>query len=149
MLAPFSHVGIIVADLTQAMRDLSSTMGLTWATEQRREMPVSVRGELVQRDISFVYSVTGPPYVELIGANEPPWSAQEGLHHMGFWSEDIVADMEALVAEKYSVFATGLNRKDYAGGFAYLTSPTGLLLELVDVKGKASFDRWVAGGDFA
>ena len=51
---------------------------------------------------------------------------------MGIWSEDIVADMEALVAEKYSVFATGLNRKDYAGGFAYLTSPTGLLLELVD-----------------
>ena len=79
------------------MRDLSSTMGLTWASEQRRAFPITLRGETVERDIQFVYSVTGPPYVELIGANEPPWSAQDGLHHMGIWSEDVVGDIEKLV----------------------------------------------------
>ena len=51
------------------------------------------------RDISFVYSVDGPPHVELIAATEPPWCAQEGLHHMGMWTEDVVADMDALVAD--------------------------------------------------
>lgn len=148
MLAPFYHVGLIVPELGQAMRDLTGTLGLRWASQQRREMPVLVNGRTVQRDISFVYSVDGPPYVELIGANEPPWSAQEGLHHMGMWSEDVVADMEAMVAENYTVAATGLNRKGYSGGFAYLSSPTGVLVELVDTRGKASFERWLAGGDY-
>lgn len=148
MRAPFYHVGLIVPELGQAQRDLSSTLGLSWASQQRREMPVLVDGATVQRDISFVYSIEGPPYVELIGANEPPWSAQEGLHHMGMWSEDIAADLDALVAEDYTVAATGLNRKGYSGGFAYLNSPTGVLLELVDVRGKESFERWLAGGDY-
>jgi hypothetical protein len=148
MLAPFYHVGIIVAELGEAMRDLTSTLGLSWASEQRREFPVMVNGEPVQRDIHFVYSITGPPYVELIGANEPPWSMQDGLHHLGIWSEDIVADLDALLAQKYTVAATGLNRKGYAGGFAYLNSPTGLLVELVDTRGKGAFDRWLAGGEY-
>ncbi len=148
MIAPFSHVGIIVPELGQAMRDLSSTLGLTWASEQRRAFPISLRGETVERDIQFVYSLEGPPYVELIGANEPPWTAQDGLHHMGVWSEDVVADLESLVAQGYQVNATGLNRKGYAGGFAYLDSPTGILLELVDQRGKESFDRWIAGGEY-
>jgi hypothetical protein len=148
MIAPFYHVGFIVPELGQAQRDLSSTLGLSWASQQRRDLPVMVEGATVQRDISFVYSIEGPPYIELIGANEPPWSAQDGLHHMGIWSEDVVADMEALIAEKYTVAATGLNRKGYTGGFAYLNSPTGILLELVDARGQASFDAWLAGGEF-
>jgi len=148
MLAPFYHVGLIVPELGQAQRDLTSTLGLSWASQQRREIPVLVNGETVQRDISFVYSIEGPPYIELIGANEPPWNARDGLHHVGIWSEDVVADMEALVAEKYTVAATGLNREGSSGGFAYLNSPTGILLELVDTRGKASFDRWLAGGEY-
>jgi catechol 2,3-dioxygenase-like lactoylglutathione lyase family enzyme len=149
MLAPFYHVGIIVPDLAQAQRDLTSTLGLTWASEQRQEMPVMVNGTLVERDISFVYSITGPPHVELIAANEPPWTAQDGLQHMGIWSEDLIADIDALVAENYTVTANGLNRNNEVRRFAYLTSPTGLLVELVDARGKPALERWLAGGDFA
>lgn len=148
MLAPFFHVGLIVPELGQAQRDLTSTLGLSWASKQRREMPILVNGETVRRDISFVYSIEGPPYIELIGANEPPWNATDGLHHMGIWSEDIVADMQALIAARYTVAATGLNRKGHSSGFAYLNSPTGILLELVDTRGKQSFDRWLSGGEF-
>lgn len=148
MLAPFYHVGLIVPELGEAMRDLSSTLGLTWAKQQRGEMPVIVDGRQVTRDISFVYSIEGPPHVELIGANEPPWCAQDGLHHMGIWTEDVVGDMEKLVAEKYSITATGVGRDGNPSRFAYLTSPTGLLVELVDTRSKAAFDRWVAGGDY-
>ena len=148
MLAPFYHVGIIVPELGEAMRDLSSTLGLTWAKEQRRAFPVTVNGELVDRDIHFAYSMTGPPYVELIQANEPPWELRDGLHHMGIWSEDVVGDTEKLLAQKYSIAATAFERPGYAGGFAYLNSPTGLLVELVDSVSKESFDRWVGGGDF-
>lgn len=148
MLAPFFHVGVIVPELGEAQRALGSTLGLTWASQQRREMPVQINGETVHRDISFVYSLEGPPYVELIGANEPPWNLRGGMHHLGMWSSDIVADIDAMVADSYSVAATGLNRKGYSGGFAYLNSPTGLLVELVDIRGKDAFDRWLAGGDY-
>lgn len=148
MQAPFYHVGIVVPELGQAQRDLTSTLGLHWASVQRRDMPVWIGGRATRREISFVYSVEGPPHVELIGAAEPPWQASEGLHHMGVWSEDVVADMEALVAERYTVAATGLDRHGRHGGFAYLSSPTGLLVELVDARTKSSLDRWLAGGEF-
>lgn len=149
MLAPFYHVGIIVPELGEAMRDLTSTLGLSWASEQRAEMPVLLDGRLVTRDISFVYSTDGPPYVELIGANEPPWELQDGLQHMGVWCEDVVGEMEKLVTQDgFTTVATGVNRAGAPGGFAYLNSPTGLLVELVDHRGKTAFDRWIGGGDY-
>jgi hypothetical protein len=149
MLAPFYHVGIIVPELGEAMRDLTSTLGLNWASEQRAEMPILLNGIQTTRDIQFVYSTDGPPYVELIGANEPPWELQDGLQHMGIWCEDVVADMEKLVNEDgYTVAATGVTRKGGPGGFAYLNSPTGLLVELVDQRGKAALEGWIAGGDY-
>ena len=148
MLAPFYHVGIIVPELGRAQRDLTDALGLRWAGEQRTELPVLIDGNQVTRDIGFVYSVDGPPHVELIAATEPPWSAQEGLHHMGMWTEDVVADMDALVADGYTVAATGVNRKGTSAGFAYLRNPAGFLLELVDVRSRASFDRWLGGGDY-
>ena len=149
MLAPFYHVGIIVPELGPAMRDLTSNMGLSWASEQRADMPVLIDGQVVSRDISFVYSTDGPPYIELIAANEPPWEIQDGLQHLGIWCEDVLGEMHRLVTEDgYTVAATGVNRKGETRGFAYLNSPTGLLLELVDKRGKEAFDRWVAGGDY-
>lgn len=148
MLAPFFHVGLVVPELGEAQRNLSATLGLSWAKPQRGELPMMVNGGLVRRDISFVYSVEGPPYIELIGAGEHPWQAAGGLHHLGIWSEDIVADMEALVAARYTITATGVSRKGTAAGFAYLTSPTGVLLELVDTRSRESFNRWLSGGDY-
>ena len=149
MLAPFYHVGIIVPDLGQAMRDLTSTLGLSWAGEQRFDLPVLVSGQTVERDLRFVYSTEGPPYVELIEANEPPWQADDGIQHIGLWCEDVVGEMEKLVAEDgFSLAATGITRKGGPGGFAYLNSPTGLLVELVDSRGKEAFDGWIAGGSY-
>ncbi len=149
MFAPFYHVGIIVPELAEAKRGLTATLGLDWASDQRREMQINVDGELVDRDIRFVYSTGEPPHVELIEANLPPWELRDGLHHIGVWSEDIAADIEKYAAEKYRIRASGLNRKKHPGGFAYLSSPSQLLVELVDTRGKPAFDRWLAGGDFA
>jgi hypothetical protein len=149
MLAPFYHVGIIVPELGQAMRELTSNLGLSWASEQRFELPVLIDGQVVDRDINFVYSTDGPPYIELIAANEPPWELQDGLQHLGIWCEDVVDEMHRLVTEDgYTAAATGAGRNGETRGFAYLNSPTGLLVELVDKRGKAAFDRWVAGGDY-
>ena len=148
MIAPFSHVGLVVPELGQAQRDLSSTLGLGWASQQRRTIPVRVDGTTLERTLRFVYSREGPPYVELIEADEPPWDLREGLHHMGLWSEDILADIEGLVAGDFTLAATGVDRRGRSGGFAYLSSPTGLLVELVDQRGRAAFDRWIAGGEY-
>jgi hypothetical protein len=148
MIAPFYHVGIIVPELGRAQRDLTASLGLSWASEQRRAMPVVIDGATVQRDISFVYSIDGPPHIELIGANEPPWNPRDGLHHMGIWSEDIVADMQALLDQDYTVAATGEGRGGSPVGFAYLNGPTGVLVELVETRSKPAFERWLAGGEF-
>jgi Glyoxalase/Bleomycin resistance protein/Dioxygenase superfamily len=147
--APFFHVGIIVPDLGQARRDLSSTLGLTWSRERHVEIPVVIQGKRVERNMTVVYSVEGPPYLELVVESGPPWNAQDGLHHMGMWSEDIIADIDALVAQKYTLEATTDNRLDnYNNGFAYLKSPTGILVELVDSRRRAPFTNWITGGEY-
>ncbi|MFV0463943.1 MAG: VOC family protein [Nostocoides sp.] len=148
MQAPFYHVGLIVPDLGQARRDLTGSLGLTWASEQHADMPVLIDGEPTTRELCFVYSVEGPPYVELIAAAEPPWDMREGMHHMGIWSEDLLEDLETLESQGYRKAVTGITRGGASGGFAYLNSPAGLLVELVDTRSKAAFDRWLAGGEY-
>lgn len=141
MRSPFYHIGMVVPDIDEAMRHLGDTLGLRWAKVQRTAMGVTVAGERVSRDISFVYSTDGPPYIELISVSEPPWAAKDGIHHLGYWTDDLVADLGALLADGYTLAARGR-------GFAYLSSPTGALVELVDTRSIPMFDRWMAGGDY-
>jgi catechol 2,3-dioxygenase-like lactoylglutathione lyase family enzyme len=148
MIAPFYHVGIVVPDLGQARRDLSSSLGLTWSRERHVDMAIVVDGRPVQLKTALVYSVEGPPHVELIVECGPPWNIREGMHHIGVWSEDILADMNALVAEKYTVAATTDNRSDnYVNGFAYMKGPTGLLIELVDSRRMGPLNSWLTGDE--
>lgn len=106
MLAqPFFHVGVLVADLDAAMADFTRTLGIAFR-------PVSLlvwdRVELDMRDgypeagdvqeLRLVYSVAGPPYLELIEmTGNGVWGTQhaEGLHHIGLDSSDVVSDITA------------------------------------------------------
>jgi Glyoxalase/Bleomycin resistance protein/Dioxygenase superfamily len=141
MITPFFHVGIIVPELGQAQRDMTSILGLTWEPIMKVELPVLVGERTVERRVTLVYSLEGPPYVELIEASEPPWAAQDGLHHLGIWSEDVAADIEALSSKGHVELGTGVvDGEGTKGGFSYLSGPTGVVLELVDVATQAAFD---------
>ena len=77
MPAPF-HAGIVVRDLGLAMEELSQAAGLEWI-----DLGTHTIGGWT---IHVVYSVDGPPHIELIeGPPGSPWDATDGsrLDHLG------------------------------------------------------------------
>ena len=149
----FYHFGLIVRDFERALAELGSTMGVEWASVQRRTFDVRQPNGVVTADFRVTYSVTGPPHFEIIEACpgtiwERPSSG--GIHHLGYWSQDLAADSERLTTAGYVWEATYDNPAvDGPFGFTYHTLPaTGVRVELVDVARKPAFDQWLAGGDF-
>lgn len=148
----FYHYGMVVADFDQALDELSSSLGLEWASVQRRTFDVRQPNGLVTADFRVTYSITGPPHFEVI---EPTpgtiWAyAGGGVHHLGYWSDDLAADSARLGDAGLPWEATYDNPEiDGVFGFTYHTLPgTRLRIELVDRGRKPAFDSWMAGGDF-
>jgi hypothetical protein len=120
------------------MRDLGNAFHLDWRNPESSE----IHG----RDVRIVYSVAGPPYVELIEASEgTPWapgSEPATPHHLGYWSSDLGQDLVDLAAVGYQVCFDG---RDIGRSFVYLKNPAlpSLLVELLDITGRPAFmQRW-------
>jgi hypothetical protein len=103
---PLYHVGVLVEDLDAAIVRFGELIGVTF------KEPISLRfddiiedGEHVDRELRLVYSVEGPPFLELIEAQDDGvWGRQhgEGLHHIGVWQETRearIAELAAIGAE--------------------------------------------------
>jgi hypothetical protein len=131
----FFHTGVLVASLEAATAELSA-MGLHW-----REIVVyddmtvwTPAGEL-RSALRRIYSVEGPPYVELIeepagiifgNAGQPG-----GDHHLGFWSTDIDAEAESLEQCGYQRTLAGLNADGTIATAVFLRASSGPLVELI------------------
>jgi hypothetical protein len=85
------HLCFTVQDIDAACRELTDTLGIGWS-------PIR-DGSLDEWDYRIVFSVDGPPFLELIqGPPGSPWDASTGsrFDHLGFWVDDIGADKRAL-----------------------------------------------------
>jgi catechol 2,3-dioxygenase-like lactoylglutathione lyase family enzyme len=146
----FFHVGIRVTDIEAAMTEIGEQTGVTWASVQDRPMSVWVPGEgnLVLQ-LAVTYSIEGPVHLELLqGPAGSVWDGHDvpGAHHFGYWSDDVKADTEALLAAGYTLeMAANSPEEDY-GRYTYVRSPSGYLVEPVSLSVKPRFERWWAGG---
>ncbi len=119
------HLCFAVQDIEAACRELTGTLGIDWS-------PVG-HGSLGGWDYRIVFSVVGPPFIELIqGPAGSPWDASAGsrFDHLGFWVEDIDADKRALAdsGAPLDFDATALGRP-----FSYhRLESVGARVELVD-----------------
>ncbi|MFF3226510.1 VOC family protein [Nocardia suismassiliense] len=96
-MLPNYHVGIVVADLRQAMSELSK-IGFEWHAPVRNNSEVQT--DDAPRTITpwMAYSKQGPPYLELLEQMPGTIWAETGLHHLGVWADDVVAESERLTA---------------------------------------------------
>lgn len=145
------HVGHLVPDIDAAMAELGGAAGLEWARVQHvpnRSVWTPERGA-EEVPLTFVYSRSGPQHLELLcgspGSVWDPGSAQ-GVHHVGVWSDDVAADAAHFAAAGWAVTAAARAPEDGFGAFAYVQSPTGMIVELVASTARARFDTWFAGG---
>lgn len=125
------HVGMVVDDLDAAMVELSELFGYTWCPPLAVETPVRLPAGDIMVDLRFAYSATTPRVEVVRSAPGTPWvRSDSGLHHVGYWSDDLDADAARLVARGYAEEAAGV-RPDGAPIWSYHRGPHGPRIELV------------------
>jgi hypothetical protein len=104
------HIGIAVPELDLGKKQLADVFGLSWRPVRVRELTLTdANGQ--QRDVTchVAFSVGGPFAVEVWQAipgtplDAPP---SGGVHHIGYWTDDIAAEAGRLDALGYPGFAT-------------------------------------------
>jgi hypothetical protein len=126
------HIGVVVDDLDAALGELTELFGYEWCPPLDVQTPVVLAESEMMLDLRFTYSTT-TPRVEVIQAVPGTlWvpAAGSGIHHAGYWSDDLAADAARLEARGYLTEAKGV-RPDSAVAWAYHKSPSGPRIELV------------------
>jgi hypothetical protein len=126
------HAGIVVDDLPGALADLTEMFGYEWCPTLALETPVVLPDGEFMLDLEFTYSTT-VPRVEVIRSTPGTlWmpAAGSGVHHLGYWSDDLAGDMARLDAHGYAEEARGVDPTG-AAMWAYHRGPAGPRIELV------------------
>jgi hypothetical protein len=105
------HVGIVVPDLDVAKKEWAAVAHYSWGTEMSAMTNVLLPIGTIPLPMRLVYS-TSLPRIELV--QEIPgtiWEPvpQSGIHHLGFWSDDVAGDGTDLKVRGYREEASGLN----------------------------------------
>jgi lactoylglutathione lyase len=147
------HMGIRVADLEAAQRELTSSLGVHWTSPARMPMKAWAPGHGCRRsELTISFSVEGPVHIELLhGSPGSYWDTSNGgagLHHIGVWVEDVTRANEELVRQGWAVELAGKAPEEGYGAFSYVRSPAGVLFEPESCQAGARerFERWYAGG---
>jgi hypothetical protein len=143
------HIGIVAADLEATVARLTEVLGYEWGPEIGGPVSVGLPGgRIAELEIRCAYSRTTPRLEVVRSIADTLWepAGQGGLHHIGYWSDDVAADHAELVRRGYLSEAT---RAGAGGGlfFAFLRSAEGFRVELVDRAAEPSLARCWATPD--
>jgi catechol 2,3-dioxygenase-like lactoylglutathione lyase family enzyme len=166
-----SHIGIAVPDLQQGMKNYESSFGvknwgplLDYSDSVDMEIGSQLHGDRVSTSgLSEIWSRHGsdivseaPPFAPFELACSKPFSpsytiwgcpdGREYVHHLAYWVDDIGAEGDHLMDNGWALELTAAPG-DRAKGFAYLLSPTGMRVELMQRGDKAAFGRWLESGE--
>lgn len=121
----YFHVGMVVPDIDAAMAELELTLGLRFNPPHE--------SEYAGQRIRVAYALPGPPYFEVVqGTPGGFWDTADGprLDHVGYFSHDLDADVEKLVAAGLPLDIDG---REFGARFSYHRSRHGgLRVELID-----------------
>lgn len=126
------HVGIVVDDLDGSLDELGRLFGYEWCDEVHVAQPVLFPEGSSTVDFRFRYS-RDLPRIEVIQSQPGTiWTPAggSGIHHLGYWSDDVSADGAALEGAGSVREAAGVDG-DGAPYWAYHRSPNGPRIELV------------------
>jgi catechol 2,3-dioxygenase-like lactoylglutathione lyase family enzyme len=126
------HVGIVVDDLDRAVDELTELFGYGWCDEIDVVQPVRVPTGPIHVRFRFRYSRTTPRLEVIHGQPGTLWSTDpgSGIHHLGYWSDDVAADGAALHAAGYQLEAAS-DDGDGAPTWSFHRAPDGPRIELI------------------
>lgn len=125
------HIGIVAADFDATVATLTSVFGYEWGAETGGPVSVTLPSGDAVLDMRCVFSTTVPRLEIVRSIPDTLWepAAGVGVHHLGFWSDDVAADTAELQRHGYTIEAT--RTVSGAPFFAFLTGATGFRIELV------------------
>ena len=125
------HIGIAVPELEQGKKELTEIFGLRWRPTRVRNLTLTdAAGRPGAVECHVTFSVGGPFAVEVwqaIAGTPLDMPEAGGVHHIGYWVDDLAAEAQRLDALGYPRYATVgttplLNR-----------GPAGTVVELCDL----------------
>jgi hypothetical protein len=137
------HVGIVVEDFETALTGLSELFGYEWCAEIGGPTQVRLPAGDAVLDLRCAYSKTSPRLEIVRRVPGTLWepAAGSGIHHIGYWSDDVAADSAELERRGYLAEAA---RDD---SFAFYRSDAGFRVELVSRKLQPAMERYWAGAN--
>jgi methylmalonyl-CoA/ethylmalonyl-CoA epimerase len=143
------QVAVVVRDLDEAMRRYSEELGIapwsvyTFTPEWIREM--TFRGREQPYSMKLALAQVGETMYELIEPLDGPNTYQEfldargeGLHHLGFFVEDLDATIREMQEKGFAVLQSGRGfGVDGDGGYAYFETDgaLGCIVEAIELPG--------------
>jgi hypothetical protein len=142
------HVGIVVEDFEAALADLSNLFGYEWCLPLRVEIPVMLPSGETEVELVFTYSMTAPRMEVILSVAGTLWTPVpgSGLHHVGYWSDEVAADSVRLAERGHSLEASDA-RPDGVPLWTFHRSPNGPRIELVSRRLQPGLEQYWASGD--
>jgi hypothetical protein len=140
------HVGVVVEDFEAALAGLSSLFGYQWCGELGGPTQVRLPAGEALLNFRCAYSRTSPRLEIVARIPGTLWepTAGSGIHHVGYWSDDVAADSAELERRGYLAEATRIG-PDGVPFFAFYRSATGFRVELVSRIAQPGLERsWSA-----
>jgi hypothetical protein len=149
LITPAYHFGMVVDDVESTMDELGRVLGLTWGRVQRKSLILETSAGPRPTDVCYVYSLEGPPYLEMIERREATVFAETGLHHIGVWCDDPAEESVRLEGEGWPRESVNLTPEGEWAGALYHLGTCGLRVEMVDIaRSGPRLCRYLAGGDY-
>jgi hypothetical protein len=145
------HAGIVSDDPAATMAQLSEVLGCAWGEPMGGIITVGLPGGDATLEMRTWYSTTTPRLEVVQSHPGTVWSrADSGLHHLGYWVDDVAATIAALEARGYEFEAAG-KRPDGVPYWAYLRGPAAVhaavpRLEIVSRQLQPIMERYFATG---
>lgn len=125
------HVGIVTDEFEATKDELAGLFGYEWCADLANTMSVTLPEGARVVDNLCVYSRTAPRIELVRSVPGTAWEADtSGIHHLGYWSDDVAADCALLEARGYRREIAGTG-EDGAPYWAYLRPERGPRIELV------------------
>ncbi len=127
------HTGIVVDDLEGTMKWLGDAAGYIWTDVVTVDQQVVTPDGEATIPMKMVYSGADPRLELLQTVPDTVWvPADSGVHHLGYWSENVENDLATLEANGMT-FEVKSHNPDGSGAllWAYAKGPSGPRIELV------------------
>jgi len=140
------HTGIVVDDFDESLSRLTVLAGHRFAEPMKTNVRLRTPEGESTVELRATYSCGTGPLIEVIQAVPGThWQpvAGGGLHHLGYWADDIEAESAALSAAGLPLEAAGLGPDDQIV-YVYHYGEGGIRIELVDRAVKPVIDQWTS-----